>query len=998
MIKQILLALILLSSVLFAQEEKEGYYYPNGSSIGDGEGYIINPNLINFVPQIVSTPIDLTTGPPYTRYTDLYVSLAIPQYMGFLGEKEWVLNDSMPDWSIQWDMKMLSGTYVFGRNIPASGSFACGYSAPNLYFSIKDTVYPVYALNGNTDWHSYGIFWDSSASTLTMVVDGSTTYVYHTTIPNISGTGYKFAWGSHYQLEGSGISNIVGNGGAFNGGFDNIKLTYGNTSTNNINFNNGTIMSDSIQCKEWANQGPHDYRFSNMYPAYDPMAIVNYYNPTILNKPGGTIKDTLKYFTFPEYDSTGGGLIKHTTNGGARATINDADERNGLILVGGIFSNISSDTNNSIGNNIAIFNTHTNNWQSINTTGLAASAFVFKVKWLNDSAGACSILNNGRFLTIFNINNDNSWTYQYDSMMLPFEVMRDTIWNVNGRRLQGRDIYTHNLTTVLVFNEAWGDMSSNNAIGRVGDTLVVSVGMHLYYVYNHVIVETHTLMPYTAIDKLTIGGVWYKGITASIDRKRVYVGGDFKGFDGILSQNVGYFENGTFHSMGNVGGLSGNCIDYNLSCLEGSFTNNVTDFAEPYPGEMLMVGGFRTADGTPIGSNVVQWNKQLGFRPLDNGPSWTCWTIFTYEKNGFVRLGFTGDGLDANGYHVNHVWGRYLDAELRTLKPCLVVNEPGDLTPGSFPATVTTNVFSKQQRQVITKLTYHKNYNGVNDTVIMSQYDSTLKMSDGGWRHYLTGNIAGTYVAGDTIYCNVRTVDDYGNDSTHAWIEQIVAPPMPSTPNYVWDYNDLANGVVTTWLNQKDTLTLRQSTTSNKPVKSSAGVTFDSISTLFCLMPHLPGSAITVAIKMKILDTNTATQQRIFSYNRTATPRKELTLQIQTHAVSVKNKLGSRYLSSTTTGLNTTYPTNLGNHYQQNSVFILSADTSINQSLYVNNVTTGTAGAAFTSGSNIEGFGLGNCEGTGGMKNVIIQYVVIYFRTLSAEEKTQLYTSLMAMQ
>lgn len=992
----IILLLLICAGESFAQFDIDDFGWWNKSR---STGHAPSP--------IISTSLDLSR-PPFVRYQDMYVHVTPPQYLGFLGETNWIMKDTMPSWSIEWDMRMTSFAatpQIFGRNVVGGGITECYYNSSTGYvqFVAKDTVRNVYNLNGNTSWHSYKIMWDSAAHNLTMSVDGNVTYTYHTRLPNITndflGGPTLFAWGSRYQFEASGISTIVTNGGNFTGDFDNIRLVLGGDTTNEVNFNNGALMLDRGQWYEWMNQKPHNYRHKNAYGGYESMAFVNYYTPMILNKPGYTFKDTLKYFTLPEYDITGGGLIQHTTNGGARATINDAAVRNDKILAGGIFNYKSSDTTTTIGNNIALWNG--TSWQAVCDTGMNTSSFVYKVGWLNDTAGACSILNVTRWICIFNTTNSHNWRVNADTLVIGFEVLRDSIFFLDGRRLRATDIYTKNTSTVYTFNETWQDIATSCAIGKKGDTLIVAAGLHLYYMYNHAVVETHTIMEYTSPSKFSKGGVWYKGIFAASDGK-VFVGGNFKGWDGIASENVGYFKDGSFHSMGNLGGLTGNCTDYEYSCLEGAFTNNVTCFAEPYAGEIVITGGFRTANNVPIGSNVVLWNEYNGYRSLDYGSAWTTWTVRTLTKNGYTRLIFTGDGIDAAGLPVGNIWGRYLDAEFRTLKPCLAVTEPGNLTPNSFPATVTASVFSKQQRQVTSKLIYHKNYNGTNDTVVMSQTDSTLLNTDGGWKHNVTGNISGTYAATDTIYLALHAIDDYGNDSTHSWTEVIVYPDPPTGIYAMWEWTDKGDSFsvgtsVTTWTDQVSGLILSQSTASLKPKVSTDGILFDTISYLNnTTISNLtsPTRGFTVLIQMKVVDTNAANFQRIFSYAKTSSTNR-FALQIATNSTSTYRKIGTQYFDGVS-AYNRTFLTNWGNHYNQFSVFALYGDSVNGQSLRIRDSIGVNQGAPFGSNTNSSGFSLGNSEGIGGMKNIPVKRVWIWLRKLTYAELVQARTAMTA--
>ncbi len=84
-----------------------------------------------------------------------------------------------------------------------------------------------------------------------------------------------------------------------------------------------------------------------------------------------------------------------------------------------------------------------------------------------------------------------------------------------------------------------------------------------------------------------------------------------------------------------------------------------------------------------------------------------------------------------------------------------------------------------------------------------------------------------------------------------------------------WDYNDLANGAVTSWADQIASLTLAQATETRQPIKSASGVTFDGGDALAVANNITFSDAVSIEVVVNIADTTLAGYQCVMGGRNT---------------------------------------------------------------------------------------------------------------------------------
>lgn len=380
--------------------------------------------------------------------------------------------------------------------------------------------------------------------------------------------------------------------------------------------------------------------------------------------------------------------------------------------------------------------------------------------------------------------------------------------------------------------------------------------------------------------------------------------------------------------------------------------------------------GIQRDTGTPTPTTPNYWNIKSGYSP--DGAH--------YNDFGYKEAGRLIDSLLSNYYTL--------------IDTTLIYNVHNPVYTGSqySPITVYDTVHCYPIKPDSVVIIYSVN-GGASQRSSMTFSDSIPLTNTYNYSKALsvTGSDGNTVSYAITTYQGTRT----GTSSTKSFTLGVY-PDYVATPNYLWEYTDLSDGAVTTWLNQKDTLTLRQGTTANKPIKGSTGVTFDTTDVLLCNMPHFnTKDSFTVMIYMQLPDTNAPSTQRIFAYRHNTSPVKLLTLLLQTNTAQPYRKFGSAYYDNAGQ-YNRTFLTSLGSANLGFAVYTVILDSNSKQLLDINNVTGSDQGNASNYGTNVSGFGLGNTDGTVGMKNGVIKRILIYYRKLSAAEILTNYNAMIA--
>lgn len=971
----------------------------------DGFRLLYNPYGNTFESAIISTNPDLTTGYPIVPYDNFGARITAPQYIKFLHKS--VLATQYDSLNLYLVFKNNGGTalqYIIGQQGAFTTAFQLKIETNILKWVSRGTTRN---LDTISDANYHRLHLQLIGGNVTYRRDGSIRSTYSTvTIDTMTDMSNRaLVIGDDYQLDAQGTSNIISNGGTANILVDSIYFYVENDTLIDVNFNNGVLMSSGRQWLVWANQDAHDFLFYNGTGGYTNMAF-NYYYPDMIYI-DGTRKDTNKYFQLPLNDPNGGGFRLHTGTEYARSTVNDIKvSPSGLTAIAiGIFSHTSDSTNLS-SRNIALWDG--NSWETVGDTGLQSSAFPYDGEWINDTAYCCSFVNGSvRGITIFNTVTGDNWTKQVDTVVVGMTIVRDTIYYLDRSRLRALNPFNMNVSTKYVFPESATNLSPNSAIGKGGDTIIVSAGLHVYWVRNGALLQTLDFNPWNAVDKYDIGGVWYDGIKRD-SRGRDWFCGDYRGIGGVVTSSgsaIGYVQNGVYTKIGELGGGSGDCEAYAPSCLQGAFTLMSTSITEPFEGDIVITGTFRFINSTYTG-NIALWNTST-IRAMDYGSAWTVWQGDTITIDGYKDMIFCGDGIEVNGMKSNGAWGRYLDEHFRALEPEVTMTIDNEVTPNDFPLSVSAEVFSKQQRQLEKRLIFKKNYNGTNDTVSLTQTDSVLNNLKAGWYSNNTGSVTGTYLDGDTSIVWIEAEDDYGNIGSSA-IERVAvdAPDYPADVYAEWDYRDkVDSGVVngtalSTWTDRVNGLILVGLTT-NRPTLQSDGILFDTTDLMnVAVIGNLvsPTRGFTILVQMKVTDTNTASVQDVYHYAVTEalpTRTNRFGFRISTHATTTYRKIGTQYFDGVT-ATNKTFLTNWANHFNQFSVFIMYGDSVGRQDLRIRDSIAVNQGAPFGVNTNSTGFSLGNSETLGGMKNITIKRVIIWRRELSYTELVQARASAVA--
>lgn len=978
----LILLLLLLVSGVMAQDFDFGFdFHGKRSAV--------------FTGKIVPTKLVITNGVVYP-YDDFAMQMAPPQYGKLLHKNK--LATPFDTLTLIWQEYFSGGAslnYIIAQQGQFTAAFLLKRESNITKLQLRSTTRNLDTLTF-AGWVSYKLtllngdlkLWRNDtlkASYSSMTVDTMTDL-----------TSRALVIGDDYQLEAQGIANIVSNGGTYTGKLDSIYFYVDGDTLIDCNFNNGVLMLSDRQWYRWANMDAHDFRYYNIVGGMTNMAF-NYWFPNLIYVSGGR-RDTNKTFTLPLNALNGGGVRLHTGTEYGRATFNDIKvSPSGTVAIGiGIFTHTDDSTNVS-SKNIAKWNGTA--WVDLDT-GMAASMFPYDGEWINDTGYCCSYVNGSeRGILIFNTNTGANYRKVVDTVVVGLTVLRDTIWYTDRSRLRGLNPFNLNATTRYVFTETISDLSANSAIGKGGDTLIVAAGLHVYWLRNGSLLQTLDFLPYTAVDKYSIGGVWYDGIKRASDGTDWFCG-DYKGIGTNSGMGgIGYVRNGVAYGIGGLQGGSGDCDAYAPSCKEGAFTLMATSIAEPFAGEFIITGTFRKINNVYTG-NTAYYNRS-GVYPLDYGSAWTVWQVDTITNGGYKDLIFCGDGIEVNGMKSNCVWGRYLDAHFRVLTPQVTTsNVPVNVNPANWPPTMNLATFSKQQRQ-LTATTYYRINSGARKTFSFSKTDSSLTNVKAGWAHNWTGTFGAqdTVASGNTVTVDSLVVrDDYGNKWDTTFTFNVINPQFTFPSDYVAAYrkDTITSSPVTNWLSRGSGTTLTQATTVLKPTwASGTGLYFDSmkLGATPPVMNSPTGDSGAVILIMNVQDTNlnvSGNTQTVLHIRESADMIIALNIGNQT-ASSTKKFGTSFYNGSGVTNRCFVFPTaDLFNKY---ALVVINYDSLGAQTVWVNGTQLTSPSASFQAYPSGTYWGLGLNESFAGRFKGYIEYYIQYKRNVTSAEISSMQTS-----
>lgn len=802
----------------------------------------------NFQSHIVST-----TPQGIFPYDNFAAQFTPPMYAKAMHKA--VLATAYTYLDLYFKMNYTSGQFIMGQEGFFVPAFRLYVENDSLKWTSRSTNRVLCKIG--TGWHTYRL--NLSGGTVNAYKDGAITKTYNSvTIDTMTDkTLNALVLGDEFQAVSEGRNNIYSNGGGLTATLDSIYFYCGTNSSSHdtlitVNFDNGAWMYSARQWFVWSNHTAHDFVTYNLSGGYVSMAYNNYF-PDLVYVDGGR-KDTCKYFTLM------GGLREWTASGYLRAAVTGVETNPAgtyVMAIGGF--NCLGDSATSISCGIAKWDGAT--WSNVGDTGMPATSFQYDGKWINDRYFAVSWLNTDRGFTIFDVVEDTCITKLVDTVIVRLGVMNNKLYYLDRSRLQEYDVATNTITTRAVFTETVQDLASNSAIECINDTVIVAAGSHIYWLNSSwQVFQTMDFNKWTG-DVYSIGGIWrIKRTSDGHGGRRDWFVGDYKGINGVTITEgdyitygaIGYVENGVYTMAGRIGGSSGDCNAYAPSCKKGAFTLMSTSVTEPYPGDYVITGTFRTVNDIYTG-NIALYNSN-GWRPLDYGAGFTVWKADTLNGN----LYFAADAIEFGGLRMNHIAGRYLDSTFALVKPVMIFTPVGDMPSVQFPPTLDMSAYSPASRDVQVTVTQQVNYDGTPADFSMSKTDSNLSSSYGYWRYDRSGTFTGSVTTGDTVFYDIAAVDNLGNEKDTS-LYFVIIPTVKPTASLTqsWLYTTLSDGAVSSWTNSVDTVTLRQGTSGARPTKSSTGITFDGGDWLYNLsVLDLPSDAYSVHWVMKFVDTS----------------------------------------------------------------------------------------------------------------------------------------------
>jgi hypothetical protein len=1012
-VKKYLFLILFLSTTLFSQDPWWWYYYGNQRTTA-----VVTPIAESLIP---IGSIDLSVFPP-KPYGDLYLSVEGTQpirYWDLYKSLSLIMNSTTPSFEIGFDVFMniasnQTAINIFGRHyVSGITNFYCYTIYDSLYLKIRDTTWTVGLYSTPSSWHSFVFAYDSSTNALSFDVDGTPLFSRVTTFKDtvgaydtinalvFGGSGLNY---NSYPVEFTVNEN-------FHGGIDNVYIILEGDTVSKSNFNDGGTIQPINKFWYWRNtrsQDSHGHVLFDMgswlgfhVESYGGDAIVAQFK----TRDSGLRKDTCKYYPIPETDTAGvRGVRLWDGNGNyARATANKVipNPYNPTeVIIAGAWT--GQDSVNATGLDCIFL------YRNDSLIGLGGGinvSFVFNAVWGNDSiiyvtystsyAGDDSVyspdivscnVHTGQWDTLGATAN-----YPAVSLMQSIKMFHDTLWVFKST--SGMDYlyaYDPSNTTWAVTDSF---VTTNPPLPRgviadlwqMGeDSLFVAVSGKGIYQING---GRKTLVdsipnPYDLVP-------WYSSNCYDSVTGRIYWGG-INIHDSGQCQGLAYYKDGAVTYIATV---DSNYIGGMQPAVFG---------VTMWQNTVIAVGQFKIVDGDTI-ANVFMWDETRGSQPLDYAPEWNSFGVCAYEtKDGYTDLLIAGDWVAAGGVRFNHIAGRYSEEHFKKVNPRVdrVTNLSDSIYKASYPpAAYTYDAYSPSRRAITTLTKFKIGVNGSWTNVTPTKTDSLLDANLRGYWSYtysaaLTGDTS-TVDAGDTVYYCENVIDDYSNDTTTtARTMRIIADPTEVTTglSYRWNYDTLTVTPVTNWVDDINGLTLTQSEVPEKPTLSS-GVLFDTTHNLMASSPDttLLSHDWTVVIVMKVVDTNTASEQFVFeSWTNTTVRTNVLAFKIQNHATTTSAKFGVGYYNG---AVNTyrCYLTSVGNSVGAWSVFIITADSLNKQNFYVNGVQGVNQGALFGIDNTWQGIRLGNMlnGGSNGMKNSSIRIVKIFPRVLSAEELTQ---------
>ena len=221
--------------------------------------------------------------------------------------------------------------------------------------------------------------------------------------------------------------------------------------------------------------------------------------------------------------------------------------------------------------------------------------------------------------------------------------------------------------------------------------------------------------------------------------------------------------------------------------------------------------------------------------------------------------------------------------------------------------------------------------------------------------------------AGNTLLASLITSSLVANGCASYNITATI-PVDTNGLRYYWT-DETAVGTLTNWTDLKSGVNFTQSTSANKPVKTSA-VFLDSTDELRASIGTITTTG-TIEFIMKLTDTNSYADQLVLGIRGSTPTLTVLACKVTTNAISGAYKFGTGYYN----GVGYTHKNYaVGSLYNKYALITIVCDSVNKQSVYFNGVLQTSGGALYSTTYNSTGvYGLGT-----GLKNALFRRITYW--------------------
>ena len=221
--------------------------------------------------------------------------------------------------------------------------------------------------------------------------------------------------------------------------------------------------------------------------------------------------------------------------------------------------------------------------------------------------------------------------------------------------------------------------------------------------------------------------------------------------------------------------------------------------------------------------------------------------------------------------------------------------------------------------------------------------------------------------AGNTLLASLITSSLVANGCASYNITATI-PVDTNGLRYYWT-DETAVGILTNWTDLKSGVNFTQSTSANKPVKTSA-VFLDSTDELRASIGTITTTG-TIEFIMKLTDTNSYADQLVLGIRGSTPTLTALACKVTTNAISGAYKFGTGYYN----GVGYTHKNYaVGSLYNKYALITIVCDSVNKQSVYFNGVLQTSGGALYSTTYNSTGvYGLGT-----GLKNALFRRITYW--------------------